>query len=592
MRVRTPDALLLVLSTFAGLSSLTAQDAPASPPTGLIVGRVIDAESGRPVSGATVALSGGNDGQERWVPTRLTGPDGYFVYRNLRAGVYGLSARKPGYAAGGFGRTRPNGPSRQVTLEDGERVGDVLLRVWKLGAIGGTVLDEAGEPVVGMPMRCWTRTSSLGEWRPCSPIAFTDDRGQYRVWNLLPGEYAIGTVTFPIAAAPSPLDGIQRTRRLLFGAAREAPAAAAGPRGLPSLVYPPTFHPAARSPDNATIVSIVSGEERSGVDLRVQAETAVRISGTIVGADESVRLLSVRLVPAGGEDAGLLSEPPTVQVRPDRTFTFQAVPAGQYVLRVSTPPIAAGMERGRAVFAPYWAEVPLAVGADDVDGVTIALRRGLTISGHAEFDGTIARPGPEELQRIAVDIQTADRNPILRILPRSTQPDATGHFTSAGLAPGRYYVRVIGSPNGWMFKAAMLNGRDASVTPLEIRNDDVRGVVLTFTDRWTSLSGTVQSREGTPEESAMVLVFPTDSQLWMEGGRSPRRTRGVRPGAGGAYKLGSVPSGDYFVIAIPEEQAADWREPKFLEILSRQAAIVTIGDGEHKVHHLRTQVVR
>jgi hypothetical protein len=54
----------------------------------------------------------------------------------------------------------------------------------------------------------------------------------------------------------------------------------------------------------------------------------------------------------------------------------------------------------------------------------------------------------------------------------------------------------------------------------------------------------------------------------------------------------SMPIGDYFVIAIPDEQAAGWQDPGFLDLLSRRAMHVTIMDGEHKVQNLQTQEVR
>ena len=55
------NALLLIFVLLAGFSSLTAQDAPTPAATGLIVGRVVDAESGKPVSGATVAINAARD---------------------------------------------------------------------------------------------------------------------------------------------------------------------------------------------------------------------------------------------------------------------------------------------------------------------------------------------------------------------------------------------------------------------------------------------------------------------------------------------------------------------------------------------------
>ena len=53
-----------------------------------------------------------------------------------------------------------------------------------------------------------------------------------------------------------------------------------------------------------------------------------------------------------------------------------------------------------------------------------------------------------------------------------------------------------------------------------------------------------------------------------------------------------MPPGDYYVVAVPEEQAADWRDPKTLEALARLATQVNIAEGEHKMIDLRLKEVR
>ena len=64
-----------------------------------------------------------------------------------------MQATKDGYAPGTYGQRRASGPSQLLSLAEGERRTDVTLRVWKYGVIAGTVVDEAGEPVVGVAVR-------------------------------------------------------------------------------------------------------------------------------------------------------------------------------------------------------------------------------------------------------------------------------------------------------------------------------------------------------------------------------------------------------------------------------------------------------
>ncbi len=157
------------------------------------------------------------------------------------------------------------------------------------------------------------------------------------------------------------------------------------------------------------------------------------------------------------------------------------------------------------------------------------------------------------------------------------------------LVGGRYYVRIPNSPSGWMFKSATIDGRDVADTPFTLREEPTQ-VVITFTDRWSGIRGTVQSTAGR-DNAATVIVFPTDQDTWGSAGMNPRRVRSTRSSRIGEYSF-NLPPGDYYVLALPEEQSADWQDPEFLELASRGAARVTIAEGERKIQDLRTRDVR
>jgi hypothetical protein len=48
------------------------------------------------------------------------------------------------------------------------------------------------------------------------------------------------------------------------------------------------------------------------------------------------------------------------------------------------------------------------------------------------------------------------------------------------------------------------------------------------------------------------------------------------------------PPGEYCVVAVPEEQSANWQDPKRLSELAPHAARVRIVDGQSHGQHLRT----
>ena len=157
-----------------------------------------------------------------------------------------------------------------------------------------------------------------------------------------------------------------------------------------------------------------------------------------------------------------------------------------------------------------------------------------------------------------------------------------------GYPPGRYRVLVVNSPVGWMFKAAMLNGVDVSETPFDL-SKDVPDLTLVFTDRWTGISGAVT---GSGADAATVVAFPADASKWSGDGLAPRRFKTARANARGQFGMSSLPPGDYDVVAIPEEQSDDWRNPATLGPLARVATQVTILDGHHRSINVPLRQVR
>ena len=150
--------------------------------SGLVVGQVIDAATKRPVAGARIVLNGppGPDGQFR--PPVLTGTDGRFVFREMARGNYNVAAVKAGYVDGAYGRTRPGGSALPLSMSDGERRDDVVVRLWRQASISGAVRDESGEAQVGVQVRAYRRAAVGGKRRfvPAGS-ASTDDRGIYRI---------------------------------------------------------------------------------------------------------------------------------------------------------------------------------------------------------------------------------------------------------------------------------------------------------------------------------------------------------------------------------------------------------------------------
>ena len=105
--------LLAALSVCGQVPPAGPASAPATG-SGLIAGCVLDAKSGSPVAGVVVAMSTSGLTASPSSPRVLTDAGGRFSFSDLAPGSYNLTATKPGWVSGSFGRRRPAGNVLQL----------------------------------------------------------------------------------------------------------------------------------------------------------------------------------------------------------------------------------------------------------------------------------------------------------------------------------------------------------------------------------------------------------------------------------------------------------------------------------------------
>lgn len=640
----------------------TPQAPPPAEPTGLILGRVIDAGTGRPIVGAIVTPAGSavppslSAAGKSVIARVLTNGEGRFVLRGLRAGSLVLVATKDGYDDATFGQRRPGGSTQPIPIKDEDRVKDLEIRMWKHAAIAGTVVDDVGEPAIGTRVVAYARRYVAGRRRFSEAAAgATDDRGMYRIAGLTPGDYVVGVESTQISVPAALMDAFFTGS--IFGEPQRSQAAAAmrdigstiAPGGTSyaitvagqavtlrsgtlaptplgaagAIVFPTTFFPAATTAAQAAIVTLRSGDDRGGVDLQLHAVRAVRVAGTLVAGDSPPSFTSVRLVPAAADD---LVEPLSAAATVTDAvggFTFPAVPPGDYVLTVvRLPPPNGPLEEGtRVTFVPetgaatvsgavptssepsgpspippdatLCAQMPLSVADRPIDNLIVPLVPGPRITGRVEFDGAIDKPSGSELAGMRIFLDPADGSRLQdRTLALYTgHPDENGDFTTFGVPPGRYVVGTGGPPSGWFLESVMYEGRDISDTPIDLGTKDATGVVITYTDRPSTIAGSVSGPNG-PDADAVVLVYPVDSEQWAMSGSVPRRMRTARVKPSGEYTVMGLPPGEYDVVAVREDMLADWQDRAVLQALTRVAQQVSVNDGERKAVNLSSAEIR
>jgi len=586
------------------ISSTSASPTSTPAGSGLIVGRVVDGSSDAPVGDAIVTLG--------LSPASAAGPlspqrvmvdgRGRFLFHDLPKGTATLSVSADGYMAGGYGQLRPNGGTVPLELGEGQRVSDVTIRLWRFAALGGTVVDEFGDPAVGVPVRILQAVPGTGPGRVIAAAkAATDDRGAFRASSLEPGDYIVVVPTtatsIPTAAGEDP------SRRL---GDRDGPFVPPPTSDLRGFCYETTFYPGATTASQAELIRLGSGEERSGVDIALRPVRTSNVSGSAWGPDGPASSFALHLVSADAADWADQNGLETARTLTDDRggFSFVGVPPGHYLLKgTAWSPVAVsdGPSPGRmggaqlvdsaiASLTSLWGQTPVSVDEGDVTGVSLVLREGLSVGGRLRFVGNSQPPTPDQLQQLSIRLTSANGTS-----PGPEPPGrvaADGQFAIRGYLPGQYALEVPSPDRPWTLMSMTANGHDLLRAPLAL-DSDVTGVVITFTDRPTELSGAVHSSSQENERLA-VVIFPADygAAGAVDKGMLARRSRSVRPSATGQFTVDGLPAGEYLVAAIPSDLAANWMDPEFIAVIAPQATRVSLTDGDRKIVDPKVVVIR
>lgn len=554
-----------VLAQAARPGQQPAREAPARPGadvpahTASISGRVVAADSGRPVRRARVLLNGPQIPGGRGT---LTDNEGRFTLSALPAGRYSLSAARTGFITIAYGQRRPMQSGTPIEIAAGEQMTTLDIRMPRGSVITGRVFDESGEPLPGAMVRVLQYEYAQGN-RRLAPVGGgqTDDLGTYRVWGLNPGQY------FVSAAIPNAGLG---TRMAM------ANRAAGSESEAEQVGYAPTYYPGVPSIGEARPVNVALSAEVTSVDFSVLLVPTARVAGRVRNPDGSDTTAGqVTLVPETGP-VGRGGNGMTFGSRIDwdGSFAMVNVPAGRYLLRA----------RSDDSVEPQFALLPVTVAGGDLLDLSVILAAAATITGTVTFQG-VQQPDPGQF-RIAAPLvdsgAAAGQNPTGRV-------ERDGRFTISGLQAGLHLLRAQGNARGWVLKSATVDGRDAADAPFEVRSGQkLDGVHIVFGDRMTEINGTIADNRGVPLTDYTLLAFPVDESLWRPMSRYIITTR---PDQNGKFQLRGLPAGDYYVAPIDPLQQGEWYEPTFLDAHRAAAARVSLAEGDVKTQDftLRTQ---
>jgi protocatechuate 3,4-dioxygenase beta subunit len=469
-----------------------------------ISGRVLNGATGESVPRALVEINGRSfqplrEGQNHLAPQpTFTDASGVFRFVGLSSGPYDITVSRPQFVAG----------HETVQLTSSGKVVEISLA--RLAVVTGTVIDAEGQPIRGVNV-VLSRVLTLQGRRTLqqSRSVITDDRGQYRLWNIGAGSYVLkaagrgrGTMLYSTQALPS------------FSASES---------------FVPIYFGGSTDWRTATLIKLASGSEVKG-DFRLPLQPVRKIRGAVTGMtlfrnatfelfDQQDNLVATRaaLSGAGGQ------------------FQLLDVLAGSYTVRV----------KQGAGAAQVFGEAQVTVGDEDATGVSIPLRPGVDVSVVSEecrLGNTEAKVPCGSLVLHGFDGQEFSKNTFRNVPPGGYEFQASsfGHYVSSVLVGGRAVrptERIQASEGMGPIEIQVAKDGASLEMSLEIpgseRPTDVQALVVPV---FENFSGPVQTWLG-PDQSVKyapgeyTIYALRRSDLDELEYRNPEALRGLTPSA-------------------------------------------------------------
>lgn len=528
-------AAALFLFLFA-LPQTTDNPAPAPTPEKTdkakqecqVFGEVVQQEGGEPLRKAQVSLKPEDVGKGEKPYNQRTADDGKFCFKDIAPGKYRLMAEHNGYVSTSYGAEDAWSEGTVLSLQKGQKLDRILLRLMPAGVIRGKVVDEDGDPAPGLVVEALVpheelASRLLGESGEVQrllknhpipiQITVTNDLGEFRLAGLPSGKYFVNAVD--TGGKMSPM-GIMNGFSISNGQDDNGEHA-------------PTYYPGTTRGDQAESVGVEAGQEVVA-DIQLQHEQMVTVGGVVVKQDGAPPTSAfVSLVPLEGGLTEALFDRLVGQVESNGHFTIKHVLAGTYIAKVDS----FEKEEGGSLSARQRIEV----GKEDVTNVHLVLTRGLSITGKVVSDG-----GPLPRQPAAyVQMESTD----------DLAGSATGEITKdwevklKGLSSGAYRLAIFGLPEQYFLKRVIYGQSQSTqglvTIPPESQPEKLE---LVISPNGATVDGTVQDVKEAAVGGVVLLLQDGSAK---EGDFSFRTA--ATSDQNGKFSLSGLPPGSYTLIA-------------------------------------------
>jgi hypothetical protein len=518
--------------------------------TGVLAGRVVSAETGKPLRRALVRAFSPETPQGRSVSTDA---DGRWQIKGLPAGSYRVSVSKGGFVDVSYGQKRPFEGGKTLDLAEGQALEKLDVSLPRAGVITGQVLDEFGDPVTGARVTAMRYRYVGGQRRlfAMGPGDTTDDIGQYRLHGLSPGEYFVSA---------SMMAG------LMFGQSDDR------------MGYAPTFYPGTAVQAEAQRVSVALGQETQQINVSMARTRIATISGRAVSASGKPifrGILMLASLGTGGSTPTMMG----TSLKPDGTFLFSNITPGEYRVQVQHSPNADEMIMSSQI-ATEFGSVSVTITDRDVTDLVVVTSPGAKVSGRVVFEGDAKPPiAPQALNVAAIPVEFSQM-----LSGGAVRLHEDWTFEALGLSDRRRF-RVNNPPPGWYLQSVTYQGNDITDAGLEFKEGQtVSGVDIVLTQHVTELSGEVQDSRGHAVTDYVVVAFSSDNSKW---GYQSRFVRAARPNQEGRFSIKGLPADDYVIVALDYLEPGEESDPEQLEKWKTIGTRITVADGNAKVLTLK-----
>jgi hypothetical protein len=494
---------------------------------GAVEGTVTNITTGAPVRKALVTL---RDPNENAGFQAVTDAAGHFRISNVKPGSYGLWAEAQGFVRD---LARIEAPSQIVKVAEDKTIEDFAIRLEPLGAISGRVLDNNGDPVAGATVTPvdYTYSHAGPSLRQAVPST-TNERGEYRVFDLTPGHWYLK----------------------VYKAAQYAAATGRVHRAVPEAEYGYTFYPGVAREEEAGVIEVAAGADVGQIDVRIRKMPAYHARGKVIDGPSGQPAAKARVeIEAWGY----------VETRADGTFDVRSLTRGSYRMMAQI--------KGDPRFVSAAREV--ALDDHDVDGVVFRLEPAAMLQGTIVAEGPAAPklPGTRAFLEPIGGFGEEDRFDIA----------GDGKFSVANLIPQTYRLMVDHRREGLYLKSLHLGAHDVtSEGHIEVAAG-AGPLALTFASDAGSVEGSVQSA-GPGTVWIEVTLAPAGA---LEQRMDLIET--VYAQQDGSFRFKCVAPGEYKVFAweLADDSLAEY--PGFRKILESKAGSVTVHAAEKQTVGLK-----